>query len=323
MATLQSIKQTLAPDLELLNEVIRRQLSTSNKLMDNVVDHYLKTKGKLIRPIIVMLTARMFGAVTPRVLAAAASVELLHNASLIHDDIVDQSATRRGVPTVNAVWDNHIAVLVGDFFVSSSMQQAISTGDVRIIDSLCHLGKLLSLGELDQIYNARYHTLTEEAYYQIINYKTASLFVACAHMGCYASGIDDERLEALSRFAELLGMCFQIRDDIFDYYTDNEQLGKPTGNDLREGKITLPLLHVLLTDRNEEMTELSRSEQLSDEDITRLVEYTRRNGGIDYAYDKMNEMRNEAVGIINSVFPETEARNTLVELFDYVIARKS
>lgn len=323
MATLQSIRQSLAPDLELLDNVIRRQLSTSNHLMDKVVDHYLKTKGKLIRPIIVMLTARMFGSVTPRVLAAAASVELLHNASLIHDDIVDQSTTRRGAPTVNAVWDNHIAVLVGDFFVSSSMQQAISTGDVRIIDSLCHLGKLLSLGELDQIYNARYHTLTEDAYYQIINYKTASLFVACAQMGCYALGVDDNRLKAMSRFAELLGMCFQIRDDIFDYFSDNEQIGKPTGNDLREGKITLPLLHVLLTDNNAEMIELSRREQLSDDDINRLVEYTHSKGGIDYAYDKMAQMRNEAVEILDSTFPENKARISLIELFDYVISRKS
>lgn len=323
MATLQTIKQTLAPDLQLLDELIRRQLSTSNPLMDKVVDHYLKTKGKLIRPIIVMLTARMFGGVTPKVLAAAASVELLHNASLIHDDIVDQASTRRGVPTVNAVWDNHIAVLVGDFFVSSSMQQAISTGDVRIIDSLCHLGKLLSLGELDQIYNARYHTLTEEAYYQIINYKTASLFVACARMGCYASGIDGARLQALSRFAELLGMCFQIRDDIFDYYTDNEELGKPTGNDLREGKITLPLLHVLLTDNNAEMTELSRAENLSDDDISRLVDYTLNNGGIDYAYTRMREMRDEAVEILNATFPDNASKDILIELFDYVISRNS
>lgn len=323
MTTLETIRQSLASDIDHLNNVIRRQLSTSNPLMDKVVDNYLKTKGKLIRPIIVMLTARMFGDVNYRVLAAAASVELLHNASLIHDDIVDQSSTRRGKPTINAVWDNHIAVLVGDFFVSSSMQQAISTGDVRIIDALCHLGKLLSLGELDQIYNARYHTLTEEAYYQIINYKTASLFVACARMGCYASGIDDERTEALSRFAELLGMCFQIRDDIFDYYSDNDQVGKPTGNDLREGKITLPLLHVLLSENNEEMIRLSQEENLTDEDINRLVDFACTKGGIQYAYDRMNLMRDEAVTLLNATFPDNDARYTLVELFDYVINRQS
>lgn len=323
MTTLQSIRDTLKTDLELLDDVIRRQLATSNPLMDKVIDNYLKTKGKLIRPIIVMLTARLFGNINSRVLAAAASVELLHNASLIHDDIVDQSTTRRGFPTINAVWDNHIAVLVGDFFVSSSMQQAISTGDVRIIDALCHLGKLLSLGELDQIYNARYHTLTEESYYQIINYKTASLFVACAQMGCYASGVDDERLGALSKYAELLGMCFQIRDDIFDYYNDERQIGKPTGNDLREGKITLPLLHVLLSEKDEEMIKLSRSEELSDTDIATLVDYAHRKGGIDYAYNKMKQMRDEAVEILNTSFPDNDGKTQLIELFDYVINRRS
>ena len=323
MTTLQSIRDTLKTDLELLDDVIRRQLATSNPLMDKVIDNYLKTKGKLIRPIIVMLTARLFGNINSRVLAAAASVELLHNASLIHDDIVDQSTTRRGFPTINAVWDNHIAVLVGDFFVSSSMQQAISTGDVRIIDALCHLGKLLSLGELDQIYNARYHTLTEESYYQIINYKTASLFVACAQMGCYASGVDDERLGALSKYAELLGMCFQIRDDIFDYYNDERQIGKPTGNDLREGKITLPLLHVLLSEKDEEMIKLSRAEELSDTDIATLVDYAHRKGGIDYAYNKMKQMRDEAVEILNTSFPDNDGKMQLIELFDYVINRRS
>lgn len=322
MSTLQTIRQSIAPDLDRLNDVVRQQLSTSNPLMDKVVDNYLKTKGKLIRPIIVMLTARMFGSITDRVLAAAASVELLHNASLIHDDIVDEAAVRRGRPTINAVWDNHIAVLVGDFFVSSSMQQAISTGDVRIIDALCHLGKLLSLGELDQIYNARYHTLTEESYYQIINYKTASLFVACAKMGCYAAGIDDERIDALSRYAELLGMCFQIRDDIFDYFSDNESVGKPTGNDLREGKITLPLLHVLLSDADAGMVALSRKEQLCDDDIAGLINYAIAGGGIDYAYSRMNEMRDEAVGILNATFPDTPNRSVLIDLFDYVIERR-
>ncbi len=322
MSTLQQIRQSIAPDLDRLNDVVRQQLSTSNPLMDTVIDNYLKTKGKLIRPIIVMLTARMFGDITDRVLAAAASVELLHNASLIHDDIVDEATTRRGRATINAVWDNHIAVLVGDFFVSSSMQQAISTGDVRIIDALCHLGKLLSLGELDQIYNARYHTLTEEAYYQIINYKTASLFVACARMGCYAAGIDDNRIEALSRFAELLGMCFQIRDDIFDYFSDADTVGKPTGNDLREGKITLPLLHVLLTDADATMVELSHKEQLNDDDITRLIAYAIDGGGIDYAYARMNAMRDEAVELLNATFPDTPNRALLVDLFDYVIRRQ-
>lgn len=324
MTTLESIREAISPELERLDSVIRQQLSTDNVLMDKVVDNYLKTKGKLIRPIVVMLTARLFGPVTDKVLAAAASVELLHNASLIHDDIVDHADERRGRPTVNAVWDNHIAVLVGDFFVSSSMQQAISTGDVRIIDALCHLGKLLSLGELDQIYNARYHTLTEEAYNRIINYKTASLFVACAKMGCYAGGVADSRLDAVCEFAELLGMCFQVRDDIFDYYGD-ASVGKPTGNDLREGKITLPLLHVLLQPElpgNKAMLELSQQEQLDDSQIELLTAYARDNGGIEYAYRSMNRMRDSAVDKLCTAFPDSPERRVLIELFDYVIARK-
>lgn len=323
MTTLDTIKESIAPDLDRLQAVIRSQLSTSNELMNKVIEAYLRSKGKLIRPIIVILTARMFGQIDDKVLASAASVELLHNASLIHDDIVDNSSTRRGCPTINAIWDNHIAVLVGDFFVSSSMQQAISTGDVRIIDALCHLGKLLSLGELDQIYSARYHTLTEESYFQIINHKTASLFIACAKMGCYATGIDDNRVDILSRFAELLGLCFQIRDDIFDYFSD--EVGKPTGNDLREGKITLPLLHALITDTGDEhdqMLALTKLEQYDDPTINRLINYARKTGGIEYAYDRMHSMRDTAVKLLTDNFADTPTRRTLIGLFDYVIARK-
>ncbi|MBD5171593.1 MAG: polyprenyl synthetase family protein [Bacteroidales bacterium] len=322
MTNLETIRRELATDIDRLNRVMVEQLATPNPLMQKVIENYLKTKGKLIRPIIVLLTARLFGPVTDKVLAAAAAVELLHNASLIHDDIVDQSPTRRGNPTINAVWDNHIAVLVGDFFVSSSMQQAISTGDVRIIDALCHLGKLLSLGELDQIYNARYHSLTEDSYFRIINYKTASLFVACARMGCYAQNISDNKIEILSRFAELLGLCFQIRDDIFDYFTD--EVGKPTGNDLREGKITLPLLHVLLTgsgERHDMMVELASRDSLNEEEINLLIQYARENGGIEYAYERMEQMREQAVELLSEI-PASSTRETLIDLFNYVIARK-
>lgn len=323
MSTLEVIQQEIAPELTRLNQLISGQLNSQNELMNQVIDNYLQSKGKLIRPIIVMLSAKLFGEVSDAVLSAAAAVELLHNASLIHDDVVDEAKTRRNRPTINSVWDNHIAVLVGDFFVSSAMQQAIATNDIRIIDSLCYLGKLLSLGEIDQIFNARYHTLTEDAYFQIINYKTASLFVACARMGCYASGVDDERLERLARFAELLGLCFQMRDDIFDYY-DSVLVGKPTGNDLREGKITLPLLSVLLRSDapdHEAMVQLSRKEQLSDDEIATLMRYARDNGGIDYCYDYMQRLRGEAMPLLES-FPENRARRLLADLFDFIITRK-
>lgn len=181
---LRSDQHTIAPELRQLNERILLSLASSNRMMNGIVEEYLRTKGKQIRPIMVLLSARLLGTVTPKVISAAASVEMLHNASLIHDDVVDESKLRRNEPTVNGIWDNHIAVLVGDFFVSTALQLAMSTEDLRIVDSLARLGRLLSLGELDQIYNARFHRLDESAYFEIIGRKTASLFISCVEMGC-------------------------------------------------------------------------------------------------------------------------------------------
>lgn len=324
MTTIEEIQKSIASELDALNTRIERQLMSSNELMNTIVSNYLKTKGKQIRPIIVLLSAKMFGEVTPQVISAAASVELLHNSSLIHDDVVDESKLRRGEPTVNCTWDNHIAVLVGDFFVSVALQQAITTGDIRIVETISDLGKLLSLGELDQIYNARYHTITEESYFEIINRKTASLFVACARTGCFAIGVDDERLDSLSSFASLLGQAFQIKDDIFDYLASDSQIGKPVGNDLREGKITLPLLWAITKADNplrESMAELSRKENLSDDEIKPLIDYAVAAGGIEYAYAKMDSLRKEAANIMEG-FPTSDITRSFMALFDYIIERQ-
>lgn len=322
MSTLEKLRATLAPDIERLSARITRQLETTNPLLQTIVTNSLKTKGKLVRPIIVILTARMLGEVNEKVIDAAAAVELLHNASLVHDDVVDASPTRRGKPTVNAVWDNHVAVLVGDFFVSSSLQLAINTGDLRIVEAVCTLGKSLSLGELDQIYTAYHHSLTEEGYFRIISYKTASLFKACAMMGVYAQESEDSRACALAEFANLLGLCFQMRDDVFDYFSD-DAVGKPTGNDLLEGKITLPLLHVLLDNDvagREEMIALSRKEQLTRDEVRILTAFAIDNGGIDYTYARMKEMRDRAARLLD-VFPSSQNKTMLLDLFDYIIAR--
>lgn len=319
MTNLSKIQSTILPELALLNERISSRLSSSNELMNNVIDNFLKVKGKQIRPILVILSAKLLGEVNEKVIASASAVELLHNASLIHDDVVDDTKTRRGTTTINGLWDNHIAVLVGDFFVSTSLQEAISTGDPRAIAAIADLGKLLSLGEIDQIYNARFNCLSEEAYFGVISRKTASLFIACARMGCYAVDADERDIELLSRYAELLGLCFQIKDDIFDYF-DDEKIGKPTGNDLREGKITLPLLHALLTDASEEMVELSRKELLGEDEILSLIDYAKACGGIDYAYMRMQELYEESRGILDQL-PESPTREMFDSLFRYVIAR--
>lgn len=323
MTILEEIRREISDDLQRVNARIAQRLSTGNPLLQAIIDTNLRTKGKQIRPVIVILASRMLGGVNEKTIDSAAAVELIHNASLVHDDVVDAAPTRRGMPTVNAVWNNHIAVLVGDYFVSTSMALGLSTGSVAIVELLTELGRRLSLGELDQIYNARFHTLSEEAYFSVIDHKTASLFSTCARMAAEARAVDSEQSRALIRFASLLGLCFQVRDDIFDYFSGDPKLGKPTGNDLREGKITLPLIHVLLDSSipgQPEMLALSSAETLTDAQIETLMAFARDNGGIDYAYACMQRMRDQAVECL-SVFPPSPEKQWLTGLFDYIIAR--
>ena len=323
MTAFADIRQSLQPELTRLDELISSSLDSSNTLMNQVIGTYLRHKGKQLRPMLVMLTARLFGGVNENVLTAAASVEILHNASLIHDDVVDDSSQRHGQETINAMWDNHVAVLVGDFFVSNALRLAARTADLRVINTIADLGKLLSLGEMDQIYNARYHELNEEAYFKVISHKTASLFVSCVAMGGYCTGADDESIEAMRRFAELFGLCFQIKDDIFDYF-DSKAIGKPTGNDLREGKVTLPLLHALNSTtgpESEAMKALLRSgEPLSEEEIDSLIAFARANGGIEYAYATMQRLREEAAVILRRFDSPVTAH--FLSLFDFIISRE-
>ncbi len=322
MTSIDNILQTISPELKELNQCMVQALATSNPLMNEIVTNYLKVKGKQIRPVLVILSAKMFGQINKATTAGAASIEMLHNASLIHDDVVDDTSMRRNRPTINAIWDNHIAVLVGDFFTSTSLRMAVETDNLQIIATIAELGRTLSLGEIDQINKARTHVLDEKAYLEIIAKKTASLFVACVQMGGLSVGADPERIERLAKFAYNLGLCFQIRDDIFDYFADAE-VGKPTGNDLREGKVTLPLLHALSRTelpRHEEMLKLVRSENLDADSIAALIGFAVDNGGIDYAYSRMAQLREEAVEIISD-FPDNPTRKAFIGLFDYIIAR--
>lgn len=328
---LDQIRQSIAPELRALNERILVALSSPNRMMNRIVEEYLRRKGKQVRPIMVLLSARLLNARSQNsVISAAASVEMLHNASLIHDDVVDESKLRRGEPTINGIWDNHIAVLVGDYFTATSLRLATETADLRVVNTIAGLGRLLSIGELDQIYNARYHSLSEDAYMETISRKTASLFVACASMGAYAAGIDDDdpRLEAIRAFAEKTGLCFQIADDIFDYYPANgATIGKPTANDLKEGKVTLPLLYALSLEnlpQQKNMMAMVHREQLESDEVDALMNFAIDNGGIDYARSVMERLRCEAIDLLTRAFPEpTAARADLISLLDYVITRPS
>ena len=323
MVTINDIQNNISAELSALNAIIEDTLRSSSPLMQQVVQNFLRAKGKQIRPILVILSGKYFGEASKPVLYAGAAIELLHNASLIHDDVIDESRERRGLPTINRVWDNHIAVLVGDFFVSGALHCAEFTKDFRVITAMSSLGRALSLGEIEQIDNARSRSVDEETYINIIRKKTASLFCSCVQVGGYAAGAPEDQLRDLMAYAELLGICFQIKDDIFDYF-DNKEVGKPTGNDLREGKMTLPLIYALSkTDapRHSEMVELSRKDILAPADIATLIEYAKEQGGIDYAYSRMEQLKQQADEIISRL-PHSESLDDFRMIFSYIISRR-
>ena len=322
MDRLAKIQHQIEPELAKMNAIIRESLESDNDLMNVVVSNYLLTKGKQIRPIMVILSAKFFGEVNNHVLHAGAALEMLHNASLIHDDVVDDAALRRGRVTINNQWGNHIAVLVGDFFVANALAAGISTGNISIISSLSDLGKELSLGEVDQICNVRDHRLDEAHYLSMIRKKTASLFRNCVKMGAEAVGVDEAQYGALAQYAEILGLCFQIRDDIFDYFS-NPLIGKPTGNDLREGKVTLPLLHAIEIAPDpisQRVKEMLHKGDLNEKEIGILIDFAKEYDGIEYAYARMREMQEEADKLLSN-YPDSEWKETFRKLFDYIISR--
>ncbi len=314
----------MGAELDAMNDIIRTSLSTTDPLMGRVVEQYLRTKGKQIRPLLVLLSARLFGDINDSTLHAAAALEMLHNATLIHDDVVDNADYRRGTPTLNKDFDNRIAVLVGDFFVSTALQEAIQTKDMKAVVSVAELGKELSLGEIDQISNARDRSIDEERYFEVISKKTASLFMKCVKMGAETTDATDFEIATLVEYARLLGLCFQIKDDIFDYYEDKE-VGKPTGNDLRENKVSLPLIYAVNIDKGgkgDEMRTLLQRGNLTDDEIHTLIEYAKENGGIDYSYNVMEGMMEEGDRLLMSL-PENEWRDKFAELFEFTIRRHS
>lgn len=323
MDVLSTIQAPINNELTELNHILVEKLHTNNLLINKIVDRYLLTKGKQIRPILILLCARMIGNITHDTILSAAAIELMHNASLIHDDVIDTSLYRRGQPTINAMEDNRLAVLMGDHFVSCALQCGVETNNMRIIAAMGSLGQELAHGEINQIDNARQHRLSEEAYFEVIRRKTASLFRTCMSVGAISVDADTATTEKLEQYGELLGLCFQIKDDIFDYY-DSGVIGKPTGNDLREGKITLPLLYAITHHDDEEnarMRTLLDNDHLDGTAIETLIEYAKRMGGIEYAHKRMQELRNEAMAILDT-FPHGAAQQALMTLLDYTISRE-
>lgn len=293
MSQLESIQTPVKEELKQFADIFETALSHENPLLGMALEHLKKRTGKRMRPVLVLLCARLTGRVNDAVLNAAAALELLHTASLVHDDVVDESDTRRGQLSVNALSGNKVAVLVGDYLLSVALQLAAKTQNTEVVGVVAQLGQTLADGELLQLANTKKQELSESSYYEVIRKKTASLFSACAQVGAILAGGSGEEVERMRRFGQLVGMCFQLRDDIFDF--DNKaDTGKPAGNDMKEGKLTLPVIHALNKAADDGMTALAmkvRRGEATAQEIDSLVAFTREQEGIAYAEWAMDEFR--------------------------------
>ncbi|MBF1417579.1 polyprenyl synthetase family protein [Prevotella histicola] len=324
MDTLSLIKQPIETELGDFIELFNHALDHEDGLLQTVLNHIKQRAGKRMRPILILLVAKNFGQVSSVTQHAAVGLELLHTASLVHDDVVDEAAERRGQASVNADYDNKVAVLVGDYVLSTALLHVSYTHSEIIVRRLAELGRTLSDGEILQLANIQSKKVTEEVYYKIIERKTAALFEACAAIGAESAGATEEEVEAARLFGKNLGIVFQIRDDIFDYYDSEAEIGKPTGNDLAEGKLTLPIIFALNSTENEEMNALARKVKAHDvtrEEIEKLVAFAKDNGGIEYAERRMWDFHAEAQSFIDTYVKDESVRTSLQTYLDYVIKR--
>lgn len=318
------IRQPIATELNDFKELFDRSLSHSDGLLSQALDHIRQRAGKRMRPMLILLLAKCHGGITEVTQHAAVGLELLHTASLVHDDVVDESEERRGQASVNDVYGNKVAVLVGDYILSTALLNISYTHNEVIVRYLAELGQRLSNGEILQLQNIHKKDFSEEAYYQVIKQKTAALFEACAAMGALSGGAKEEDIEYAKQFGSNLGVIFQIRDDIFDYY-DQSEIGKPTGNDMAEGKLTLPALYALNSTQDKDMTEIAykvKDGTVTKDEIARLVEFTKVNGGIDYAEKKMWELHAHSLELLDKEVEDGPVKDSLKAYLDYVIERK-
>lgn len=318
MTTLEKISSIVAEDLNNFKKEYHTSLQSSNPLLQEIVAHVIQSSGKMMRPILVLLCAKLSGGITEKTLKSAVALELLHVASLIHDDVVDNSAERRGLPSVMAEFKNKAAVLGGDFFLSTALCEAVSTQTVDVVSIIASLGRTLIDGELLQLSESRNHSFKEENYFAIIKSKTAALFSASSQLGALSvENPDAENIARLTRLGENIGICFQIKDDIFDFQPDNKT-GKPFGNDIQEGKVTLPLLYVY--NNSTEAEKKNIEECILSNNVAELVRLVNEKGGIDYANAVLNKYYNEAIKLLNK-FPASEVKDALALYIEYLLNR--
>ena len=325
MDPLSLIKQPIEQEFSEFTELFSQTLTHGDHLLAEVLSHIRQRGGKRMRPILTLLIAKNYGGVTMATQHAAIGLELLHTASLVHDDVVDESEERRGQASVNATYNNKVAVLTGDFILSTALLNVSYTNNQRIIENLAQLGRTLASGELLQLWNISNKDISEDIYYDVIKQKTAVLFESCAAIGALSAGATDDDVAQAAHFGQNLGIMFQIRDDIFDYY-DSKEIGKPTGNDMAEGKLTLPVIYALNQNpQYESMMNLARKVKagtINTDEIAVLVEFTKQHGGIDYAEKRMEDFHREALKYLEESVKDDAIRVSLSAYLDYVLQRK-
>ena len=325
MDYLSIIKEPISQELNDFISLFNKALMHEEGLLSRALEHIRNRGGKRMRPMLMLLMAKNFGEVTFVAQHAAVGLELLHTASLVHDDVVDESGERRGQASVNATYNNKVAVLVGDYILSTALLNVAYTQSEDIVRDLAELGRTLSNGEILQLTNISNQEISEEVYYQVINQKTAALFEACAVIGAKAGKASESDVEAARLFGQRIGIIFQIRDDIFDYY-DSTEIGKPTGNDMLEGKLTLPVIYALKSTGNKQMMALAmkvKEGTVNADEIAQLVAFAKESGGIEYAEKKMLEFHNEALQFISNCVHDEAIVNALKAYLDFVIQRKN
>ena len=323
MDYLSIIKQPILKDLDDFIALFNQSLTHDDGMLGSALSHIRQRGGKRMRPILTLLMAKNYGDISDVTQNSAVGLELLHTASLVHDDVVDESGERRGQASVNATYNNKVAVLVGDYILSTALLHVSYTGHQRIIEYLAELGRTLAAGEILQLSNIQNQAISEDVYYQVIKQKTAALFEACAAIGALSGGASEEDMLKAQQFGQNLGIMFQIRDDIFDYF-DSKEIGKPTGNDMAEGKLTLPVIYALNNTNFEAMQTLAKKVKagtINPDEIAVLVEFTKQQGGIEYAEQKMAEFSQICMRYIDENVKEKTIKDSLTAYVDYVVQR--
>ncbi|WP_405385095.1 polyprenyl synthetase family protein [Maribacter sp. LLG6340-A2] len=324
MKIVSQIKEPVYQEMELFESKFRDSMSSKVALLNRITHYIVNRKGKQMRPMFVFLTAKLLnkGEVNERTYRGASVIELIHTATLVHDDVVDESNKRRGFFSINALWKNKIAVLVGDYLLSKGLLLSIDHGDFDLLKIISVAVREMSEGELLQIEKARRLDITEEVYYDIIRQKTATLIAACCSLGACSVKPESDDVETFRKFGELCGMAFQIKDDLFDY--GGEKIGKPTGIDIKEQKMTLPLIYALNNCTKKEKSWVINSVKNHNKDKKRVKEvitFVKEKGGLDYAVGKMLQYRNEALELLNT-YPDSEYKSALQLMVNYVVDRK-